>query len=350
MDISRVSPFFKGGRKGDLRMNATIKDIARRLDISYATVSRALNDCYGVHPKTKEKILKMAHEMNYHPNAIARGLVSRRTETIGLVIPDITNPFFPEVARGIEDRAEEKGYSVFLCNTNWEQDREARYLSLLRKKQVDGVILAPVSDKSPLVNEQGESSIPLVFVSEARRGLGKSYVTIDNVQGGYIATKHLIQKGYKRISFFGAVEDELTSNERYQGFAAAMKEAGLKEMKKFVRFGDYRLNTGAKLIKGMIDKGDYPDAVFAVNDFFALSVIQGIRESGLSIPGDIAVIGFDDIPFASFPEIQLTTIAQPKYQMGRIAADILLEQINNKSVAEKKEIVLETELIERKTA
>jgi LacI family transcriptional regulator len=330
-------------------MNATIKDIAKRLDISYATVSRALNDRYGVHPKTKENILKVAREMNYHPNAIARGLVNKHTETIGLVIPDITNPFFPEVARGIEDRAEEKGYSVFLCNTNWEQEREARYLSLLREKRVDGIILAPVSSKSPLDRELDDSALPLVFVSEVRRGMGKSYVAIDNVHGGYIATRHLIRKGYSRIGFFGAAEDELTSEERYQGYSGALKEAGIREMKKFVRFGDYASNTGNRLITGMIRKKDYPDAVFAVNDLFALSVMQGILGSGLKIPGNIAVIGFDDIPFASFPEIQLTTIAQPKYQMGRIAADLLLEQIYEKSNAEKKEIILETELIERGT-
>ncbi len=331
-------------------MNATIKDIAKRLDISYATVSRALNDRYGVHPKTKERILAMAQDMNYLPNAIARGLVRQRTETIGLVIPDITNPFFPEVARGIEDRAEEKGYSVLLCNTNWEQEREARYLSLLREKRVDGIILAPVSNKSLFDREFDDKARPLVFVSEVRRGMGKSYVAIDNIHGGYIATRHLIQKGYKRIGFFGAAEDELTSEERYQGYTKALKEAGIKERKKFIRFGDYSTNTGNRLITGMIKKGDYPDAVFAVNDLFALSVMQGIREAGLRIPGDIAVIGFDDIPFASFPEIQLTTIAQPKYQMGRIAADLLLEQIHEKSGAKKKEIILETELIERGTA
>ncbi|HEY9161266.1 MAG TPA: LacI family DNA-binding transcriptional regulator [Desulfomonilia bacterium] len=331
-------------------MNATIKDIARRLDISYATVSRALNGRYGVHPKTKENILKMAQEMNYHPNAIARGLVKQHTETIGLVIPDITNPFFPEVARGIEDRAEEQGYSVFLCNTNWEQEREARYLSLLREKRVDGIILAPVSDKSPLDWKFDDRALPLVFVSEVRRGMGKSYVAIDNIHGGYIATRYLINKGYKRIGFFGAAEDELTSEERYQGYARALKEAGLREYKKFVRFGDYGSNTGNRLITDMIRKKDYPDAVFAVNDLFALSVMQGILGSGLRIPGDIAVIGFDDIPLASFPEIMLTTVAQPKYQMGRIAADLLLEQIQEKPGAAKKEVILETELIERGTA
>jgi LacI family transcriptional regulator len=331
-------------------MNVTIKDIARKLNISYATVSRALNDQYGVHPRTKEKILKAAREMNYLPNAIARGLVTQHTETIGLVIPDITNPFFPEVARGIEDRAEEEGYSVFLCNTNWEPEREARYLSLLGEKRVDGIILAPVSNRNPLGREYKDRALPLVFVSEARRGMGKSYVAIDNIQGGHIATQHLVRKGYRRIGFFGAAEDELTSEERYRGYAKALKDAGLQERKKFVRFGDYSSNTGNRIITDMIRKGDYPDAVFAVNDLFALSVMQGIQESGLRIPGDIAVIGFDDIPFASFPEIQLTTVAQPKYQMGRMAAELLLDQIQEKSGAGKREIILATELIERGTA
>ncbi len=237
-------------------MSITIKDIARKLNISYATVSRALNDRYGVDPHTREKILKAAREMNYLPNAIARGLVNQQTETIGLVIPDITNPFFPEVALGIEDRAGEEGYSVFLCNTNWEQDRELRYLSLLREKRVDGIILAPVSGKTPSNREYDRVEAPLVFVSEARRGMGKSYVTIDNVQGGCIATEHLIRKGYTRIGFFGAAEDELTSGERYQGYAKALRDAGMQEREKYVRFGDYRTNTGSRLITELIGNGD----------------------------------------------------------------------------------------------
>ncbi len=331
-------------------MNVTIKDIARKLNISYATVSRALNDRYGVHPRTREKILNTAREMNYLPNAIARGLVTQHTETIGLVIPDITNPFFPEVARGIEDRAEEAGYSVFLCNTNWERERELRYLSLLSEKRVDGIILAPVSRKTSTSKEYGDRTQPLVFVSDARRGMETSYVTIDNIRGGYLATNHLIDKGYRRIGFFGAAEDELTSDERYQGYARALKDAGIREYKKFVRLGDYSTNTGNRLITGMIEDGSFPDAIFAVNDLFALSVMQGIRESGLVIPNDIAVIGFDDIHFASFPEIQLTTVAQPKYRIGRMAVDLLLDQIREKPGTGKQEIILEPELIVRETA
>ncbi len=330
-------------------MTVTIKDIAKRLDISYATVSRALNDRYGVHPKTRERIVKAARELNYRPNAIARGLVTRHTETIGLVIPDITNPFFPELARGIEDRADEEGYSVFLCNTNWEKDRELRYLSLLSEKRVDGIILAPVTRKPSRNRAYTDKSRPLVFVSDARRGMGTGYVTIDNHRGGYLAASHLTATGYKKIGFFGAAEDELTTEERYQGFTAALEEAGIHETDRYVRFGDYSTRTGSRLITEMIRAGDYPDAVFAVNDLFALSVMQGVREAGLYIPGDVAVIGFDDIPFASFPEIQLTTVSQPKYRMGRMAVDLLLNKIR-KTPGEKEEILLEPQLIVRKTA
>jgi len=329
-------------------MSTTIKDIADRLNISYATVSRALNGRYGVNPRTREKVLAAAKKLHYTPNAVARGLVTRQTMTLGLIIPDITNPFFPWVARGVEDRAAEAGYSILLCNTNWDKKREERYLSLFKEKRVDGIILAPVSPGEKRAGKR--AGLPLVYMSDTRRDSNISSVTIDNVLGGYTAVSYLITMGYKRIGFFGAVEDELTSAERYQGYRKALDEAGRPNYDRYVRYGDYRNTTGSHLINSMISEGDYPDAVFAVNDLFALGVIQGVKEAGLSVPGDVAVVGFDDIPFASFPEVMLTTMAQPKYEMGRMAVDLLLEEIDDPARHRGREIVLEPELIIRRTA
>ncbi len=333
-------------------MNATIKDIAKRARVSYATVSRALNNKYGVRPETRARIREIARKMSYSPNGIARGLVKRQTRTIGLIIPDITNPFFPEVARGIEDGAQERGYSVFLCNTNWEDARERQYLELLAEKRVDGLVVAPISNVVDAVRGRQYGSIPVVYVSNAPQGTARSFVVIDNVRGAYLATRHLIDSGYRRIGFIGAVEGSLSIDERMEGYKVALRERGLAVSERYIKLGHFRQETGAAVIRGMIEEGDYPEAVFAENDLLALGVIQGVQGMGLAVPRDVAVVGFDDIPFAGFQEVQLTTVCQPKYHMGKTAVGLLLDEIGSgrpRSGAAR-QVVLEPELIVRKTS
>ena len=314
-----------------LALNITIKDIAREAHVSYATVSRAFNNRDGVRSETRDKVLKIANRLNYSPNGIARGLVLKQTKTIGLVIPDITNPFFPEVARGIEEGAKEEGYSVFLCNTNWEQERQFQYIKLLAEKRVDGLIIAPMSDAPDPEGERLHGSIPVVYVDRAPQNTDRSYVVIDNVRGGFIATRHLIEAGYRKIGFIGAVEQSLPIDERLKGFRMAMERYGLPIDERFIRIGHFNQETGVNFIEGMIKEGDYPQAVFAENDIVALGVIHGVREMGLSVPGDVAVVGFDDISIASLHYIKLTTVVQPKYEMGKAAVKFLLDEIGVKA-------------------
>ncbi len=332
-------------------IDVTIKDIAKKANVSYATVSRALNNKKGVRGETGRKIREIAGELNYRPNAIARGLVKKQTHSFGLIIPDITNPFFPEVARGIEDGAREAGYSIFLCNTNWEKNREIHYINLLAEKRVDGIIIAPISNKVEFLEKTLNSKIPVVYVSNAPHDTQNSYVVIDNIRGGFLATRHLIELGYNSIGFIGASNDSLTIDERLKGYKLAFKKYGMEVDESNIKLGDFKRETGYNLIKRMIEMSNYPRAVFAENDLLALGVIQGVKESGLSVPGDVAVVGFDDIPFASFPEVQLTTICQPKYEMGKKAVEIILETIeegSGKWVCRK--IILEPELIIRKSS
>jgi LacI family transcriptional regulator len=340
-------------------LSVTIKDIAREAQVSYATVSRAFNNTYGVKPETRERILEIARRLNYTPNGLARGLVLKQTKTIGLIIPDITNPFFPEVARGIEDAAKEEGYSVFLCNTNWEQDRESQYIKLLAEKRVDGLIVASVSDAPNQALEEVFDSTPVVFVDRPPQTPRWSCVVIDNVRGGFIATRHLIEAGYRTIGFIGAVEQSLPIDERLQGYRMAMERHGLPIEERYIRIGHFKQESGEAIIQEMIRKGDYPRAVFAENDVVALGVIQGARAMGLSVPGDIAVVGFDDIPIASFQYIQLTTVGQPKYDMGKTAARILLDEIGARAVQKadpsfeppgRRVLILEPQLVVRKTS
>lgn len=330
-------------------MAATIKDIAKKANVSYGTVSRALNNKYGVKKETRERVLALAVKMGYSPNAIARGLVKKTTHSIGLVIPDILNPFYPDVARGIEDKALENGYSVFFCNTNHDKKREIQSLKLLVEKRVDGIILAPGLEDPDVPNVLIHGDIPIVHICRRYTEPDKSFVVIDDERGGFLATKHLIEQGYKKIGFIGAKDQALHLDERYEGYKQAFQKFGLQLDERYVFSSDFKRQTGYRIVRRMLADGDYPRAIFAENDLLALGVIQGIREAGLSIPGDIAVVGFDDIPFASFPEVQLTTICQPKHEMGEIAVSILLEQMSGLNPQPRK-VILEPRLIVRKSS
>jgi LacI family transcriptional regulator len=335
-------------------MEKTIKDIAKQVNVSYATVSRALNNKYGVKRETRERVLEAARNLNYRPNAIARGLVKRQTHSIGLVIPDITNPFFPEVARGIEDGAQAAGYNVFLCNTNWEVGRELQYLDLLIEKRVDGILIAPILARVSRMEGAWQSRIPVVYVSKAPRDSANSHVVIDDVRGAFLATQHLIESGYRSIGFIGAPEQLMfeghapAADERLKGYKLALHTSGLEEEPRFICFGDFKRESGYNIIQRWIEAGSYPRAVFGENDLLALGVMQGAKEKGLSVPRDLAVVGFDDIPLAGFPEIQLTTVFQPKYEMGKIAVEILLERINRGDrQGPNRHVILEPRLIQR---
>jgi LacI family transcriptional regulator len=332
-------------------MDTTIKDIAEQANVSYATVSRALNDKYGVKASTRSKVLEVAKRMNYRPNAIARGLVRKQTNTIGLIIPDIKNPFFPEVAGGIEECANDFGYNVFLCNTNWSIEREEQYINLLSERRVDGLIVAPISNSAKPLEEIIHEDIPVVYVSRAPRDTDRSYVVIDNVRGGFLATKHLIEAGYETIGFIGASADSSTADERLEGYRMAFEKYGIAFSEKYVKQGDFKQKSGYILVKEMIGNNDYPRGLFAANDLLALGAIQAVKDAGLRVPEDIAVVGFDDIPIASLQEIQLSTIYQPKYEMGRIAFEILVEIIKKgENGISTRKVMLEPDLIVRKSS
>lgn len=330
------------------RMDTTIKDIAEQANVSFSTVSRALNDKYGVKPDTKKRVLEIARNLNYRPNALARGLVNRQTNTIGLIIPDIKNPFFPEVAGGIEERGAELGFNVFLCNTNWSEEREERYIDLLTERRVDGLIVSPTGESMDVLEDMLHESLPVVYVSRAPRATSRSYVVIDNVRGGFLATKHLIEAGYETIGFLGATQDEATCGERYQGYRSALEKYGIAVADRYVKQGDFRRKSGYDLVGEMLEAGDRPRAIFAVNDLVALGAIQAVRSAGLRVPQDVAVVGFDDIEIASLQEIQLSTINQPKYLMGSVAMEILAETIRQ-GVADvtPRKVMLEPELVVR---
>lgn len=333
-------------------MPPTIKDVAKKAGVSYATVSRALNNHPEINEGTKKRILKLALEMGYRPNAIAQGLVKKETKTIGLLIPDITNPFFPEVARGIEDAASEAGYTVFLCNTNWSKEREEHYLNVLSQKQVDGLIIAPSSEEMNHLKKALEGEFKTVFISRVINHANCTSIIIDNIRGAQLAVECLVKKGHRRIAFIGGREDISTCQERLNGYQLALKNNNLEINGDYIKTGSFKRESGHFIMHEFLKLGaeKRPTAVFAANDLLALGAIQAIKESGLAIPADLAVIGFDDIEFASLPEIQLSTVAQPKYDMGKLAFSVLLGMMKEGGCAVGRKILLDPVLIERKTS
>jgi LacI family transcriptional regulator len=334
-------------------MGVTIKDIAKEIGVSYATVSRALNDHPDVNDDTKKKVLRISKEMGYKPNDIARGLVRQETNTIGLLIPDITNPFYPQVARGVEEAAAAAGYNVFLCNTNWNKEREKHYIDALLQKQVDGLIMTPSSEELEHLTAVLKSRVETVFVSSFIKHADFTSVIVDNVRGAEMAVEYLIEKGHKNIGFIGAGEGRFANKERLKGYKQALENHGLEVKAENVRDqqGSYKRKSGYFLMNELLKLPETPTAIFCYNDLLALGAIQAIKENGREVPQDIAVIGFDDISFASLPEIQLTTVSQPKYDMGKIALETLVDKIKTKSKqAVNRRIILDPSLIIRQTS
>jgi LacI family transcriptional regulator len=328
-------------------MQVTIKDIAKKIGISYATVSRALNNRSGVNAETREIVLEEARRMGYQPNAIARGLVMKYTHTIALVIPDITNPFFPEIVRSVEDVASEHGYNTFLCNTNWDVEKEQSYLKLLQEKRVDGIILKPASDSEE--NNFGNISVPLVLLDRTSHNDSFSCIEVDDERGGFLATKHLIESGYKRIAFIGGKPDSYTNSKRIEGYKQALSRYKYEIDETLIVNGSFKTMSGYEIMNNLIKSGNIPDAVFSGNDVIALGVMQSAEENGLDVPGDLGIVGYDDIDYAKLPQIQLTTIAQPKWQIGKCAVELLLKEINDSENMESKIVILDPELIVRST-
>lgn len=313
-------------------MVVTLKDIAKVAGVSYATVSRALTDHPDVNFETRERIKKIAKEMNYVPNPSARGLKGKNTNMIGLIVPDISNPFFAELALGVESFANENDYCVFLCNTNWDYEREKTYLYILNSKRVDGIIISSVTE---IADHHTNSSIPIVYVTEGPKHDNTYYVGIDNKMGAIIVVEYLIKLGHKKIAYIGGSEKTSTNKERFEGYKETMQKHNLSVNANIKTTNSFSQKSGYNAAMEMLIKEEIPTAVFAVNDIVALGIMQSIEEFGLNVPKDISVVGFDDISFSSMHGIKLTTISQPKFEMGRKCTDILIKLLKNQQVPER---------------
>lgn len=331
----------------------TIKDIARIANVSHTTVSRALNNKSRIKNETKEKILSIASELNYRPNFIARSLVMRRTKTLGLVITTIANPFYTELSQGIETTAISLGYNIILCSTNYELSAEKRYIDMLRSKGVDGILFTSAHMGDPNIIELAEEGFPIILVN--RRTYHPivrdkvDYVGVDNMLGGFLAVEHLIKLGHKRIGVIGGSSESSVGFERLGGGKKALTTYGLEVIGDYFLEGDFLKGSGYQGGKRYLKMDKPPTAIFAANDYMALGTYQAILEEGIKIPEEVALIGFNDIEFTSMKGIELTTIGQKKYEMGALAVRKLVERVEDRKGGPPEEIILEPELIIRKT-
>ncbi|PYZ94183.1 LacI family transcriptional regulator [Salipaludibacillus keqinensis] len=330
-------------------MSITIKDVAKHAGVSIATVSRIVNNQPGFGKKTKEKVLKSIEELGYTPNAIARGLVGRETRTIGVLLPKVSGLFASKLLEGIETTARKEGYSVFVCHTDSKEDRSIQDLQVLKEKQVDGMIYA--SDQLSLAQGQllEAMTCPIVFVSTQSLTHPFPYVKVDDYQAAYDGTSYLLTKGHEQIAFIGGEQDDLIAGKpRDKGFRQAMKDHGMPINEALMVYGDFRFQSGKKGLRQLLAAKTPFSAVFASSDEMAVGVLSEAYDKGISVPKDLAVLGYDNTMAAEMAIPPLTTIAQPLDDMGKQAVTLLLTIRENRGKAISN-IEAEHEIVERKT-
>jgi len=333
-------------------MSITIKEIARLADVSTATVSMILNKKdHNISPVTRERVLAIAEAHNYIPNNAARSLVTRKTNTIGLIMPDITNPFFPEIARGAEDKAREARYSIIFCNTDDSLKQEEKYIEILTEKMVDGIIFTHAADYEETCSGLNKSKTPVILIDRDYKNENvKGRVVVDNENGSYTGVSYLIQKGYRKILYIAGAFVTQTAKDRLEGYKKALGEHQIEYDERLVKSGSYRSEWGYQAIEQFLNEKIVFDAVFCGNDLIAIGVIKKLKEAGVKIPEEVGVMGFDDIYVSSMIEPELTTIKQPNYEMGYRAVELLLDVLENKEDTNSdRKLVLKTELIVRKS-
>jgi len=326
----------------------TIRDVAAQAGVSVSTVSHVINGTRFVEPVTEARVRSAIHDLSYRPNSIARSLRRRSTATIGLLVPDNSNPFFAEVARLIEDIGFEQGFSVILCNSDGLQAREATYVNVLLSRQVDGLLTISAGAHPDFLKAILDARVPVVVVDRAAGEWPVDQVLVDNEEGGYLAGRYLAELGHRNIGCIAGPRTATPSAGRIVGFRRALDEAGITLPDQAVVSGDFQYGGGASAMHTLIEHQPELTAVFATNDQMALGAISALQRAGLRIPDDLSVIGFDNIPQAAAFYPALTTLAQPFEALARESLRLLIERING-SLAEPVRIVLHPQLIERES-
>ena len=330
----------------------TLRDIALNLGVSISTVSRALSGAPEVNDQTKEAVLKAAKRLNYEPNHVAQSLRSNKTKTIGIVVPNLISHFFSATISGIQTTAAEKGYNVMICQSNESFATEVSNIHMMMSHRVDGLLisLSKETESYDHLHTILNRGIPLVFFDRVCDELNTSRVTVDDHDGAFKATEHLIETGRRRIAHICGPEQLSISKNRLQGYLDALKMHGIPVSEELILHSSFKDEDIAEHTNTLLNLPNPPDAIFAVNDLVAVQAMLAIKKRGLRVPQDIAMVGFTNTPVSALIEPSLTTVAQPAYQIGHIAAKHILEQINYPQEFIPQSIVLQTELVVRNSS
>lgn len=328
----------------------TMRQVADFAGVSTTTVSHVLNATRPVSDDLRQRVFQAIAELNYQPNVLARSLRRNETYTIGLIIPNNANPFYAELARAVEKVSFEAGYSVVLCNSDRDLKKEVQYAELMVKKRVDGIIFvgAWVGEHIEHLARIQQQGMPLVSIDRNTHGLAIDCVIADNALGGRQATGHLIELGHERIACIGGFPTGTPNAERITGYHEALQRAALPLDDELLLKADFQFDGGYDAARQLLDSSAPPSAIFACNDLMAIGAIRAALDVGKQVPRDLSIVGFDDISIASFSNPALTTINHPKYDMGFLAASMLIERIQDEEQSHRKEI-LPTELILRQS-
>lgn len=328
---------------------ANMKQIAKKCGVSVATVSRVINHPESVSQETYHKIIAVMNELNYTPNEQARSLTLNRTNTIALLVPNILNPLYTQIAKGIEEIAHQKGYNLLLCNTELDVSKERNYINMLIKRRIDGLIFSYSLLSGNDIDKISNQNIPLVMIGENVDGVTTNKIVADLELGVYQAITHLIEIGYKEIAFISGPKKLLESYEKFKGYERAMREFGLPINEQYIIEGDNEVEGGYLAAKKLLMVIPRTSAIFVSNDLMAIGAMDAIKSEGYNIPSDFSIVGFDDIKMASLVEPKLTTVSHPVHKMGLIAARLLFDAIDNKEEGVYQKVLLEPILKVRKS-
>jgi len=316
------------GQKGTVM--ATMADVARRAGVSTATVSHVINNSRYVSDETQNKVLAAIVALNYRSNGLARMLRRNQSGSIGLLISDIANPFFPDVVRGVEDMARAHGYNVILCNTDENATKERHYLDVLLEKRIDGFVVTPSGDNQQYFRELIASGVPISFVDRWLPGLNVDTAVVDNVEAAHRAVTHLIDLGHRRIGIMVASLQSSAITERLDGYRQALSDAGIPFRPEYVAASQSNIEAAREEAALLLTQAPRPTAVFGTNNLVTIGCIHALAGRQLRCPEDVAVIGFDDFAWASAFHPALTTVAQPSYALGKRATEMLMARLTHK--------------------
>ena len=326
-------------------MSANLRDVARQAGVSVGTVSNVLNRPDVVSPKTLERVQKTIAELGFVPNGFARQLRSGYSRTIGLVVPDVANPFFTEVARGVEDAASKRDYAVFLCNSDESLEKENKYLSVLIQQQVRGVLITPSDSKSHQYENLRERGISVALLDTETKNASQCSVSVDDVRGGEIAIEHLASLGHKEIAWVTGPETIPQVADRTAGVMRAAKIAKVEIST--IRVPLMNSAQGIDAVKKILALKKLPSAIFCGNDLLAFGVMRGLLDAGIRIPEDVSLLGYDDIAFGNSAAVPLSSISQPAYQLGVTAAELLISECEESEEHAHQQIKFQPQLVVR---